>query len=256
MTNYFYAYGRASTAKQVLGIEAQEQKLKAYFDMQGLEGIEWGGFTSDKATSGTVRFVDRANGGTLNELLRPGDHIAFAKADRAFRRLSDMVFCCDMWIDKGVLVHVLDWNVDTRTSVGRLVLNILACVAEFERCRIVERTTEALAIRRTKPGYSGRTHPAYGFKATHERGRFRIIPDPDERKVMGWIAREYMNGTTWGEMFDHLRENRILTRKGKLWSVMRIRRACAAEFGLQATEQGTKLKSPPSVSTSGTKRSG
>jgi DNA invertase Pin-like site-specific DNA recombinase len=252
MPNYFYAYGRASTARQVLGVEAQEQKLRAYYDTQDFkeQGIEWGGFTSDRATSGKVRFVERENGEKLHELLQDGDHIGFAKADRAFRKLSDMAFCCEIWKEKGVRVHVLDWHIDTRSAVGSLILGILSCVAEFERCRIAERTQEALAVKRSKGQMWTRT-PRYGFRVMKIGGVCRSVPDPEERRVMAWIVKEYLLGASWSDMYLHLAENRIRTRKGNEWSQKRIRRACAAELALQAAELADTSRSPRSASSNG-----
>jgi hypothetical protein len=47
-------------------------------------------------------------------------------------------------------------------------------------------------------------------------------------KTIKWIIRYRREGYSWGELYRHLRENGVLTAKGKPWSIMRIRRVYQA----------------------------
>ena len=53
-------------------------------------------------------------------------------------------------------------NIDTRIAAGRLALNVLGSVAQWERETIGERTTEALAHKKTRGHKTGGDVP-YGF---------------------------------------------------------------------------------------------
>ena len=73
-------------------------------------------------------------------LLKRGDVLVVWKLDRIARSLQDLLRVMQLLQDKGCSFRSLTEPVDTTTSMGRLVLQILGAVAEFERSLIRERS--------------------------------------------------------------------------------------------------------------------
>jgi DNA invertase Pin-like site-specific DNA recombinase len=139
------AYYRVSTARQGesgLGLEAQQAKVQQMAAERGATVVAE--FT--EVESG--RKADRPElAAALAEARRRGAAVAVAKLDRIARdaelvlRLSREAAANGMG---GFLFCDLP-DVDATTAAGRMVLTVMASVAEFESRRISERTREALA---------------------------------------------------------------------------------------------------------------
>ncbi len=81
----------------------------------------------------------------LNNMLRPGDTIIIWKLDLLGRSLKHLIDLVNFYRKNEVeLISVQD-NIDTTTAQGRLMFNIFATIAEFERELISERTKAGLA---------------------------------------------------------------------------------------------------------------
>lgn len=104
---------------------------------------------TDLKAAGCVKiFTEKASGvrkrPVLDECLqylRDGDTLVIWKLDRLGRSLKDLInrFC---WLSNhGVALFSIKDNVDASTASGRLVMNVFASLAEFERDLLIERTT-------------------------------------------------------------------------------------------------------------------
>lgn len=71
--------------------------------------------------------------------LKTGDHFVFYKLDRVARSLSDLLKILDRVERAGACIRSLTEPIDTTTPTGRLMLQILGAMAEFERSLIRER---------------------------------------------------------------------------------------------------------------------
>jgi putative DNA-invertase from lambdoid prophage Rac len=81
---------------------------------------------------GFVKLVDR---------LEEGDVLAMAKLDRLGRNAMDVHTTVEMLAERGVKLHCLTLGgVDLTSTAGRMVMQVLSAMAEFERNLIVERT--------------------------------------------------------------------------------------------------------------------
>jgi hypothetical protein len=125
-----YGYIRVSTDRQHdsgLGLEAQQSQI-------GME-VERRGWLL------TEVFVDAASGGTMKrpELQRclagfeAGDVLVVAKLDRLSRSLMDFASLMDRSKREGWAIVALDMAVDTSTPSGRVVANVMASFAQYER---------------------------------------------------------------------------------------------------------------------------
>jgi DNA invertase Pin-like site-specific DNA recombinase len=87
--------------------------------------------------------------GLLNKV-RKGDVIVVWKLVRLGRSLKHLVDLVNMLMEKGVGLKSLQDPIDTTSAQGRLVFNIFASLAEFERDLIVERTQAGLTAARAR----------------------------------------------------------------------------------------------------------
>lgn len=92
----------------------------------------------------------------LLQHLRPGDVLAIWKLDRLGRSLKHLVELVEELMDRGVGLQSINDPVDTTTPHGRLVFNIFASLAEFERDLIRERTQAGLQAARARGRFGGR----------------------------------------------------------------------------------------------------
>ena len=78
-----YGYGRASTGKQELTEEIQRRAVEEYYRTHlKPQGVEWGGWHYDAATSGDKAFTEREHGLSLWVMAQRGDYIVASKSDR------------------------------------------------------------------------------------------------------------------------------------------------------------------------------
>lgn len=208
MTRRIAGYTRASTDRQKITPEAQEYAIKLHVDYQIANG-EWAGCDylgcfQDNAVSSRIDMIDRPGGQALIEHLGQGDVIVVSRFDRAFRSAADAERWLQICDEAGIQMVFLDMKVDTSTSIGKLLLGILAVVARFERDIISERTTEALAeIRR-----QGRPVGTGGFpgfitvknKVTGKTSHCR--PDPKARDTGERAYAMLRSGMSQNEVFE------------------------------------------------------
>lgn len=65
--------------------------------------------------------------------VREGDTLLVTKLDRLARSLADLVAIPEALRAKGVGLRILMMSLDTSTPTGKLMLNLLGSIAEFER---------------------------------------------------------------------------------------------------------------------------
>lgn len=104
--------------------------------------------------------------------LRPSDVIVVYKLDRLGRSLKHLIQLIDSLAAMKVGLVSLNDPVDTTSAQGRLITNIFASIAEFERELIAERTKAGLTAARARGRKGGRpgglTHEAQNKAAAAE----------------------------------------------------------------------------------------
>ena len=79
------------------------------------------------------------------EYVREGDVFVVTKLDRLARSMNDLSKIADRLNKQGVHLRILDQSIDTSTSEGRLMFNLLGSFAEFERDIRAERQADGIA---------------------------------------------------------------------------------------------------------------
>jgi DNA invertase Pin-like site-specific DNA recombinase len=109
-------------------------------------------------------FEEKASGGRWDRpqlhnvlgQLREGDVLVVWKLDRLSRSLKDLLHIMEQVSDAGAGFRSITEAVDTTTSAGRMVMQMLGSFAEFERSMVRERTRAGLAAARDRGARLGR----------------------------------------------------------------------------------------------------
>lgn len=183
-----YGYGRHSTKKQSMTKAVQQQRTYAHWE-QSLkpEGLRWGGFHYDEATSAGKPFSEREKGRTLFASAQRGDCIVVSKLDRLFRRMSDGVITIEQLDQRGVRVIALDFPIDATTAIGKLIRNLLLSMAELERDLASERTSAVIESRKSR-GLPYSCGCPVGWRVCGEPPARYFRVDEDERQFVEQMA--------------------------------------------------------------------
>lgn len=136
-------YARTSTLEQEAGLEAQVRDLKAL----GCEKL----FQEQVSSVGTRKALESAL-----EFCREGDTLVVTKLDRLARSVVHLGKIIEALEAKGVALRIVNLGVDTSTPTGKLMLNVLGGVAQFEREMMLERQREGIAKAKSEGAYKGR----------------------------------------------------------------------------------------------------
>jgi putative DNA-invertase from lambdoid prophage Rac len=139
------AYFRVSTGDQ--SVTAQRHALGGKFDREFV----------DEGVSGGVLATDRPGFAKLLETVREGDSVHVYAVDRLGRDAIDVQSTVRRLVDGGVVVDVHGVGV-LAGATAKLVLAVLAQLAEMERAKIRERTAAGREAARASLAATGRTH--------------------------------------------------------------------------------------------------
>src|SRR3954453_19258969 len=148
MTNALVGYARTSTSDQKAGLEAQLRDLSK----AGCGKI----FKEEMSSVASKRHQLEA----ALEWVREGDKLVATKLDRLAQSVPDLVAITQALKRKKVELQILAMNLDTSTPTGKLMLNLLGAIAEFERELMLERQREGIAKAKAEGKYVGRQPPA------------------------------------------------------------------------------------------------
>lgn len=211
-------YIRCSTEEQSasgLGLDAQAAAIRAYCALRQLDAPE---IIADAGVSGGRPLADRPGGAALlTKVAARGErHVIILRLDRAFRRASDALATIDQWRARGVHLHVIDMGgaaLDITTAVGKLLLSVAACTAEFERDIIGERTRSALRVKRERGERAGAI--PYGFAVDPaDAGGARLIEIAAEQHGLRVIDRLARRGRSLRRIAAVLDRLHIPPKKG------------------------------------------
>jgi DNA invertase Pin-like site-specific DNA recombinase len=138
---------RTSTLEQEAGLEAQKRTLLA----AGAEKL----FVEQTSSVGPRPALDAAI-----DWSREGDTLAVTELSRLARSVADFCRIQGRLSAKGVELRVLNIGMDTGNPTGKLMLNVLASVAQFEREMMLERQREGVAKAKADKKYKGRAPTA------------------------------------------------------------------------------------------------
>ena len=152
------AYIRVSTEEQSLGLDAQRERVESYCHARGYELVA---VVEDKGASGKT--LNRSGMDKVRKIMKRKmvDAVVALKLDRLTRRVSDLHILMKESAETGVAIVSIMETLDTSSAAGRLMVHMLAGMAEWERDVIAERTSAALTLLASRGERVGR-HAAIG----------------------------------------------------------------------------------------------
>jgi putative DNA-invertase from lambdoid prophage Rac len=173
-----FAYCRVSTADQTTDNQIRE--------------IAAAGFSVDskrvlaETVSGSVAAAERKQFARLLDKMESGDVLVVTKLDRLGRNAMDVRATVEALEAMGVRVHCLALGgVDLTSAAGRMTMQVLAAVAEFERDLLIERTQAGLCRAKAEGKALGR--PSALSAKDQQAIRLRRA----EGASLGVLAKEY-----------------------------------------------------------------
>ncbi|WP_454812854.1 recombinase family protein [Paenarthrobacter nitroguajacolicus] len=139
-------YTRVSTA-------AQDERLQ--LDSLLSAGVQRRDIFSD-VTSGSRAAVERPGMKKLLDYAEAGDTLVVWRVDRLGRSLIDVLNTVNLLQGRGVGLRSISDGIDPATSTGRLMLNMLATLADYERELITERVNAGIAAAKANGSRFGR----------------------------------------------------------------------------------------------------
>jgi len=206
------SYARVSTVEQAEGgisLEAQIAKMAAYAGLYDLQIVET---VPDPGESGKT--LNRPGLKRVLGLLKAGkaDGLLIVKLDRLTRSIADWQDLIDAYFGERGGKQLLSVNdsIDTRTAAGRLVLNVLITVAQWERETIGERTRDALQHKIRNGQRLGKVRFGYDLAADG----VTLIDNPAEQQTIALMRDLRAAGCTLRQIAAALTKRGILTKEG------------------------------------------
>ncbi len=132
-----FLYCRVSTANQFTENQVQEVKA-AGFGIQSSRVVE-------ETISGSIAANERPGFQKLLDRMESGDVLIVTKLDRLGRNAMDVRLTVEHLLAIGIRVHCLALGgVDLTSAAGKMTMQVLGAVAEFERDLLIERTQQGL----------------------------------------------------------------------------------------------------------------
>ena len=214
-------YARVSTLEQAqhgVSLDAQVERLLSYSDAMGLNVIT---VIKEEGVSAGKALASRPGGIRLLNMLKVGHatHVVAMKLDRLFRSTEDALKQTTAWDAQGIALHLCDMggaNLDTRSSMGKIMLTLLAAFAEFERTLIAERTSAALSHKKRNGQLYN--HPPFGFR----REGKQLVPHEAEQKVLKHIFQCRKDGLSLYDIANRLNDLGVPSKKGGKWHAATI----------------------------------
>lgn len=172
-----FGYGRVSTKEQ----QSENQRLE--LERAGYNVSYW---FADEGVSGKVPALQRAQFRILLDKIRDGETLVVSKLDRLGRDAQDIGATIKMLAARRIEVIVLQLGkLDLTSSAGKLMLTMLAAMAEMERDLLVERTQSGLARAKAEGKTLGR--PAL----TTDEQRAKMVARFKAGESISALSRDY-----------------------------------------------------------------
>lgn len=205
-----YIYTRVSTELQIDGysLEAQKERLRSEAKHRKMQVC---GEYSDEGKSGK-NIAGRPKFKKMLSDIKSGkddiDYVLVFKLSRFGRNAADTLNSLQFMEDYGVNLLCVEDGIDSAGAASKLIISVLASVAEIERSNISEQT---MAGRRQKARdglWNGGFAP-YGYKLVAVEGQKSkmLVINEDEAKLIKLIYEKYLSGMGVNAVAKWLNDN-------------------------------------------------
>ena len=220
-------YVRVSSADQAnenrSSLQVQQDIIEGFARTRGIDKYGVQIFT-DAGVSGAVKLAFRPAGAELLAAMAPGDTVIASKLDRMFRSAGDAIAMFEVFKEKGVNLVLFDISHEPVSSgVGKLIMTILAAVADMERIRIKERTAEGRKAKKAKGGPVGKV--PFGYRKVGVGHDSTLEVDEREMEALALMREAYQVGVGVSAIPAALAARGYLSRAGKPFDRSSVRNA-------------------------------
>ena len=182
-----YGYTRTSTKDK----QDDDLQRRALVDA----GVEDKQIFSDQV-SGSKATSTRAGWQALDDRLRAGDELVVWRIDRIGRSMIDVITTVTSLLERGVAVRSVADGIDPSTREGRLMLNLMATFAEYERELIQERVQAGVDAAKARGVRFGRPAPDVAKIARNLRTVRHLVENEglgvvEAAQTVGWSKATY-----------------------------------------------------------------
>ncbi len=212
-------YCRVSTdeqAREGVSLDEQQERLTSYCRAMGwsenpLVFVEDGYSAKNMERPQLIKLIDLVKKGTISKVL-------VTKLDRISRRLKHLLEIIDLFEDFKVSFISISESFDTNTPSGRLTLQVLGAVAEFERERIRERVFENMLHGANHGKWL--TQSPYGYDLINKE----LVINEKESKIVKRAFDLYLNkGYGFYSIAKLFNEEGIPSKQKKEWSIRSVK---------------------------------
>ena len=221
-------YARVSSADQAKddrsSLQVQMDVIEGIARTRGIDKFGVQIFT-DAGVSGATKLSFRPAGSELLKVMKAGDTVIASKLDRMFRSAGDAIAMFEEFKARNVDLILYDISAEPIGSgVGKLIMTILAAVADMERIRIQERTAAGRKAKKEKGGAVGEV--PFGCRKVGE-GRSAVLEINEQELAAAGLMKQYAGTTTLRNIAVILAGQGYLSRAGKPYSTSVIARMTA-----------------------------
>jgi len=204
-------YIRVSTeeqAKEGISLDSQTEKIQSICKAKEWNLIEiitdQGVSAKDLKRDGVQKLLKLATAEKF-------DMLVIYRLDRLTRNIRDMGYLTQDVFDRhDIAFSSIRESFDTSTATGRLMLNLIGSIAQWERETIAERTRDSLRFKKSRLEHYGPV--PYGFKCIDGK----LIPIEEEIDVVKRILRyRHVQGLSYWRICEDLDMREIRTRRGR-----------------------------------------
>lgn len=193
-----------------------------------------------KASDFDLLEVIEEAGRTAKNLKRPGlqralqdlrdglaDALVVLSLDRLTRSVKDLGYLVEFFDQTNTALVSVQDSINTLSAAGRLVLNVLGSIAQWEREAIAERTSAAMAIKVQRGEKTGGTIP-YGFNVDDSG---KLFPSHEEQEAIRLMIRSRRKGLSFREIGELLLQRGFLPKKSGKWHPQVIKQILGSQGG-------------------------
>lgn len=210
-------YARVSTddqARDGVSIDAQVERVTAYCiakDWDLVNVVIDGGVSAKTLNrSGLQNIIAEVKDENI-------DAVIVYKLDRLTRSVVDLNKLIELFDKYNVALVSLVESLDATSATGRLMLNLLASVSQWEREVIGERTKDAMAFLKAKKKVYSR--PVFGFTTQNNK----LVELADEQDIVRIMQQWRDEGLSYRDIVTRLNAAGVSTKRGGRWQANTVR---------------------------------
>ena len=220
-------YSRVSTEEQArhgVSMDNQDNKIRLQAELSEYHLVDIirdpGRSAKDMNRPGIRRVIEAVKAGEV-------DAVIIHKLDRLTRSVADLDSFIRLLNKKGIALISVKDSIDTKTAGGRMVLNVLASISQWEREAIGERTAEALRHKRDRGEYTGGDVPfGYDLDGIH------LVENPAEQKAIRLMKDLRGRGYSYRAIAHRLEKRGTRAKRGGLkWYAQTVKQILSCNTG-------------------------